>query len=528
MQDIPASTFFNYFVFFLIPFLLGLIVSKNKTSLIIAYILGGIILNNLLGNYISKPVINNLAYFGILLLLFTVGLEIKFDKIINLRKYIILGGFLQVTVSIVFISLLSLFFNFNLLQSFLIGMALSSSSTGLVAKIIQDRGEENSFLGEMAIGVLMFQDLAFIPFMVFFTSLTGLSLSAWEMTKKISLDMFTSFVILFSVYFFGRRFVPIIFDKVARLSRELMNLLIILFIFFASFVSTLFGVPALVSIFIAGILVAQTNEHYHIFSQLRPIRDLLAIVFFIYIGLNINLSQILVYFPQILLFTCLLLAVKAFIILFIFILFKFNSKMAFYLALYLCQIDEDAFILMSLAYLNKLFTYQQYLFIISSVLFSLLVTPLIINGKEKIYFLLRNRLIKKYLSFLDSWLYKLDSNLSPIDVLNIKNHIILCGFGRVGSYIGRALLSANIPYVAIDYNFNIVEKAKKEGVNIIYGDPTDINILDYAQADEAIVIVITLPDIYSQEAVIMNAKKLNPKIIIFSRVHRQQNQKKTA
>jgi len=526
MQDIPAATFFNYFAFLFIPFCIGLILKKRKTSLIIAYILGGIILNNLFGRYISKASINSFAYFGILLLLFTVGLEIQFDKILSLKKYIIIGGFWQVILSVVLITIFSLLFKFTIIQALLIGIALSSSSTSLVAKIIQDKGEESSFLGEMAIGILMFQDLAFIPFMVFFTSITAASLSVLEIAKKISLDMFTSFVILWSVYFFGKKLIPPIFNRVARLSRELMNLLIVIFIFFASFISTLFGVPALVSIFIAGILVSQTAEHHHIFSQVRPIRDLLAIIFFIYIGLNINVVQVFGLLPSILIFTLILMLIKGIIILAIFLRFKFNTKIAFYLSAYLFQIDEDAFILMSLAYANKVFDYNQYLFIITSVLISLIATPLVISNKEKIYSFIRDGLISKRLKFLDNWLNKFDSNRSPIDVLNISNHIIICGYGRVGSYIGRAMLFSNIPFVAIDYNFNIVEKAKKEGVNIIYGDPTDFDILDYAETERAMAVIITLPDSYSQEAVILNSKKLNSKLVIFSRVHKENDQKR--
>ena len=526
MQDIPAATFFNYFVFLFIPFCIGLILKKKKTSLIIAYILGGVILNNFFGSYISKEAINNFAYFGILLLLFTVGLEIQFDKILGLKKYIVIGGFWQIILSIIAIMAFSLLFKFSLIQSLLMGIALSSSSTSLVAKIIQDKGEESSFLGEMAIGILMFQDLAFIPFMVFFTSITSTSLSVWEVTKKISWDMFTSFVILWSVYFFGKKLIPPVFDRVARASRELMNLLVVLFIFFASFISTLFGVPALVSIFIAGILVSQTTEHHHIFSQIRPIRDLLSIIFFIYIGMNINVMQIVDVLPNIILFTLALVLIKGLIILVIFMRFKFSSKIAFYLSTYLFQIDEDAFILMSLAYMNKIFNYHQYLFVITSVLLSLIITPLVINNKEKIYAFLREGLIRQRLKFLDTWLQKFDTDRSPIDALNISNHIIICGYGRVGSYIGRAMLFANIPFVAIDYNFRVVEKAKKEGVNIIYGDPTDYDILDYAEGEAAMAVIVTLPDSYSQESAVINAKKLNPKVVIFTRVHREKDQKR--
>ena len=115
---------------------------------------------------------------------------------------------------------------------------------------------------------------------------------------------------------------------------------------------------------------------------------------------------------------------------------------------------------------------------------------------------------------------RIDRDKSTIDSLDIKNHIILCGYGRIGSHVGHALLQAEIPFVAIDYNFATVEKAKALGVNIIYGDPSDIDMLDYAEAENAVAIVLALPDRFAQESIIMNAKKLNKDIVVMSRVHR--------
>ncbi|MDH7476273.1 MAG: cation:proton antiporter [Microgenomates group bacterium] len=526
MANISASLFFNFFIFLFIPFIFALIFKKKNISPIIGYIFGGIVINNFFNGFVSQEIINNFAYFGIILLLFTIGLEINFERLLTIKKFIIFGGLLQVLLSIVFISLLSTFFHFDIIQSFLIGLALSSSSTSLVAKIIEERGEENSFQGELTLGVLMFQDLAFIPFMIIFNSISTRYFTFSEVGKKILIDMLFSLIILWLIYYLGKKIIPLVFEKIARISREVLNLFIIVFIFFVAYISTFFGLPILVSIFIAGILVSQTLEHYHIFSQIRPLRDLLAIIFFIYIGTNIKFNLVLPMLPQILLFTLLVVLIKALIVLAIFLYFKLNTRMSFYLSLYLFQIDEDAFILMSLAFVNQIFDQRGYLFIITSVLLSLILTPILINSKEKIYFGLRDW-IKRYLPFVHKFIkYRLDFSPSPIDVFQIKQHVVICGYGRVGAYIGRALMLANIPFVAIDYNIQIVEKAKKEGINIIYGDPTDIDILDYAETENASILVLAVPDRFSQEAIILNARKLNKNIHIISRVHKKNDQKR--
>lgn len=524
MGEVSSSLFFNFFIYLFIPFLLGVLAKKLKISTLIGYIIGGIILSNFFDGLISKEIINNFAYLGIVLLLFTIGLEIQFERMLAIKKYIVLGGILQITFSIIGITMVSLLFRFSFLQAALIGIAFSSSSTSLVAKIIQDRGEENSFLGEMALGILMFQDLAFIPFMIVFTSVTSNVTSVWDIGMNVVKGLVISTVILWSAYFFGRKLVPIVFNRIASISRELLNLFIILFIFFVDFISTLVGIPILVSIFLAGILISQTLAHYHIFTQIRPLRDLLAIMFFIYIGTNIKLDQVLPMLPQILIFTILIVLIKTIILIGIFIYFRLNSRLTFFLSLFLFQIDEDAFILSSLAFKNGMFSQEQYLFIVSVVLISLIITPFLINNKEALYGLLR-RFMSRYMKSLDSFVtHQIDRSRSPIDVLEISNHVIICGYGRVGSYVGRAMMLAGVPFIAVDYNFHTVKKAKKEGVNIIYGDPTDLDILDYAELEKAVILILALPDRASQEAIILNAKKLNPKIIILTRVHREVDQ----
>lgn len=524
MGDIAPGLIFNFFLFLCVPFALAALSKKAKISPLVGYIIGGLVLGNFFPELIHLEAIKNFAYFGIILLLFTVGLETNFTRILNLRRYIFIGGSLQVGLSIIAVFAVSLFFKFSFLESFLIGIALSSSSTTIVAKVIQDRGEESSFLGEIAMGILIFQDIAFIPFLIIFTSVTSGVLSPITVTVEILISIIKAGAIITVLFMLGQKLIPMVFSRIARSSRELFNLFIIIFILFIAGLSILLDIPVLIGVFVAGILLAQTIEHHHIFSQVRPMRDLLGVIFFVYIGSNIELSHIVGNLPSILLFTLIIMVVKATLIFTIFLFMKFHSKTSFSLAAYLFQIDEDAFILMSTAYLNGVVTQDKYLFIIAATMITLVVTPILIKNKDNMYKSMRS-FIRKYLGVLDNYLLtRVDSNRSPIDELAIKNHVVICGYGRIGSYIGRSLIMANIPYIAIDYNLYTVEKARRAGVNIIYGDPTDRDILDYAQVDEAIMMVLAVPEKNSQEAIVLNAKKLNRDIYIISRVHKEQDQ----
>lgn len=526
MSEISSSLFLNILIFLGVPFIFGYALKKINISPILGYLIAGIAMGTFVENLISKEIINNFAYFGILLLLFTIGLEVNFEKILNLRRFIVAGGILQILFSILVIGVLSILFHFTILQSLLIGIALSSSSTAIVAKLIQEKGEESSFIGELALGILMFQDLAFIPFIIIFTFFNSATASLGETIKNIVIGLIEAGVILSFIYYVGRKFVPLAFNRIVKVSRELLNLFVVLFIVFIAFLTSAFHVPIFVGMFVAGILVSQTLENYHVFSQVRPFRDILAIIFFIYIGTHVQLPAIVPMIPGILLFSLALVMLKAVVLLGIFLYFKFSSRIAFSLAVFLFQVSENAFILLSLAFANKIFTSDQYLFVISSVIISLILTPVMINNKDIIYFAIRT-FLKKYIPSVETFIsYTVDSDRFPLDELQMTNHVVVCGYGRIGSHIGRALLLANIPFIAIDYNFHAVTKGKREGIPILYGDPTHMDILSYAQIDNAAVIVIVIPDKYSQEAIILNAKKMNPKVVIISRVHKHEHQQR--
>ena len=378
MTEVSGAQFFNYFVFLLVPFFFGLIAKRFKLSPIVGYLIGGIILGNAFKGLVAVETVSQFAHFGIILLLFSVGLDLNMTKMFVLKKFVIIGGLLQILLSLASITVLSGLFGFNTVQSFLIGIALTTSSTTIVAKIIQEKREENSFLGEVALGILMLQDLAFIPFIIIFTFLNGESTTGLEVFKRIAFSIAEATLILVTMYYVGKRIVPLAFNKIAGVSRELLNLFILVFIFAVIALSSTFGVPVLIGAFIAGVLVSQTLEHHHVFAQIRPLRDVMAIVYFVYIGTHVQIPQVLFLLPKVLLFGSLLVLIKGLILLFIFMYFRFSSRMAFSMALFLFQVSENAFILLSLAFSNKIFTSDEYLLILSSVLMSLILTPYLI------------------------------------------------------------------------------------------------------------------------------------------------------
>ncbi|MBI4009122.1 cation:proton antiporter, partial [Candidatus Roizmanbacteria bacterium] len=437
MTDIPFNLLLDAFIFLFFPLLGGFLAVRYKVSPLIGYIVSGIFLHILLGDRLPKDFINNFSILGLVLLVFTIGLETNFQTIRRFGKFVVLGGLLQIVISDFFIFFLSILFKFSFFEALFFGFAFALSSTAVVSKIIQEKGEENSLLGGLAIGVLVFQDLAFIPILIILSSF-GKGGNTADILKNLVVNIGKAAIVLALLYYVGQKVIPTVFNKIARISREILNLFIIVFIVAALTFFSFLGLSSLLAAFIAGILLGQTLEHYHIFSQIRPLRDLLSTVFFVFLGLTIEPGFVLTNFLPIVGFMMLLIFIKMAVVLIIYLLFRFHSRTAFSLSTFLFQIGEDAFILVFLGLTNGAIRQDSYYFALSVVLFTLLLTPFLINKKDLIYFFIR-RNIKSNVPFLEKFIvYNFDRESPNIDILPLKDHVIICGYGRVGKYVGRA------------------------------------------------------------------------------------------
>jgi CPA2 family monovalent cation:H+ antiporter-2 len=525
MTELQLPLILNLIVFILLPFVGGFIATRLRLPRMIGYIMAGIVLGLLIqgrtGDFL--PVVAN---FGLVFLLFTVGLEVDMSHIKRFGKLLIAMTLLQVIITMVFFFITTSLLGFSFFEALITSFAFSLSSTAVVSKIIQDSGEENSLIGGMVLGVLILQDIIVIPFMIMMSSLNGGETSAGAIIQSILFSCVRAVLVLGLMYVAAQQFVPFIFEKIAQLSRELLNLLTILFIFVAVYIFSFLGLSPAIAAFVSGVLIGGTLEHYQIFSQIRPLRDIFTILFFVFLGATINIPQILPKLPEIIAFSLFVIAVKFVVITIVFLYFRFHSKTAFTSAILMSQVGEFAFIVLHQGQMNGTIADHRYMFILASTLLTIGLSPLLIDRKDRIYVKLRS-FTKKHMRPLQQFIaHRIDREPIFIDALEISDHIVLCGYGRVGGYIGRALTMANLSFVAIDYNYHIVEKNRKQGINIIYGDPTNVDILTFAQVPKATTIISAVPDSFSQEMIVLNAKRLNPNIKILTRVGVEKNQKR--
>lgn len=525
MTELQLPLIFNLIVFVLLPFVGGFIAMRLRLPRMIGYIIAGIVLGWIIqgrtGDYL--PVIAN---FGLVFLLFTVGLEVDISQIRRYGKLIGAMTLLQVGLTMVFFLITTIILGFSFIEALLTSFAFALSSTAVVSKIIQDSGEENSLIGGMVLGILILQDIIVIPFMIMLSSITSGDINAVSIIQNILFSVVKATLVLGLMFVLTQQLVPFVFRRVAELSRELLNLLTILFIFIAVYIFSFLGLSPAIAAFVSGVLIGGTLEHYQIFSQIRPLRDIFTILFFVFLGATIDVPQIMPKLPLIILFSLFVVVAKFVIITIVFLYYRFHSKTAFTSAILLSQVGEFAFIVLHQGQTSGLIADHRYMFILTSTLITIALSPLLIDRKDVFYIKLRS-FTKKHFRPLQQFIaHRIDREPILVDALEITDHIVICGYGRVGSYVGRALTMANISYVAIDYNYHIVEKNRKQGVNIIYGDPTNSDILTFAQVPKATTIISAVPDSFSQEMIVLNSKRLNPNIKILTRVGIEKNQKR--
>ncbi len=487
----------------------------NKPNLIV-YIIFGV----LLGSVIKTPLLSQdffqaLSALGLVLLLFSIGLEMPLSRLVRSGKAVLYAGILQIFLSALVLFLAVLIIFKSLAVAAVLAFPLAMSSTAVVGKLLQEQGEDVSLSGDITLGVLIFQDLfsvLLITFFSYFTSATtasvdgGVGFILFELLKKL-----TAVVLVF--YFVSKLINRMFAFK--ELGREELSLFTFAVLFFFLWIFAKLQLPETTAGFIAGVLLAQRVEEYEIFSQVRVFRDILLVIFFFALGAGI------LHLQPIVLFLALFLAVFLMFVKLVvgwgsFLLLGFHRKTAFWIAFDLMQLGEFSFIILSVLATGKLLSPALYQLFLLVVIWSLLLFGLIYKHKLALYQAINNK-FAPILVFLERRVQILPQ--AKFDQLELQDHIVLCGYGRVGAYIGHGLLLSKIPLVVVDTNAATIKKLVKRGITAIYGDATETDILDYAQVDKARFLIVAVPNFAEQERIILAARKLNPKIHIFARSH---------
>lgn len=495
----------------------GFVAKRLKLPLLVGYILGGVLVGTFLGSWLRLgPEISTLAEIGVALLLFTVGIEFSFARLKKVWNVAVWGGVFQIILTILLGLLIFPLFGLDFYSSLFLGSAFSLSSTAIIVRILTEKGEADSLPGEIMIGWLLVQDLAVLPMMTILPQIAKLDGAGWF---SIFGAIAKAALLLTLVIILGKTTFSRILDRIAKTqSRELLLLSVVSLCLVAAFTTTALGFPFALGAFFAGLLVAETSQNHAVFAEVRPLRDIFSVVFFVSLGFLVNPTVFLPIGVKILTLGLTVILLKFILVAALIFYFGYHAKTSIWVAGGLVGVGEFAFVLAQMGHNSGFINSQVYSLTLAIALLTMLLVPLIFNLTPHLYLFLKDFTDHYFPRFYGAFFAQYDRHRTGQD-LPIENHVVICGHGRVGKPIRKALELANIPYVVVDFNHSVVKELSRYGVNVVYGDPADLEVLDFAQVDRARAVIIALPDRHSQRMIIQNSLRLNPRAVIICRSH---------
>lgn len=450
----------------------------------------------------SRTEIAHLAELGVVLLLFVIGIELKPSRLWLMRRMVFGLGALQVAVTGALFSALAYFvFGVELRSAILIGPALALSSTAFVLQLLTEQKMLTSNYGRTSIAVLLFQDLAVVPLLAMASLLTAAN---FTITEDVGLALFKGLIILALIILGGRYLLQPVLHRIARLgSPEIFTASAVLLVLGTAVLMEQIGLSMAMGAFVAGLLVADSEFRHQVVAEIQPFRGLLLGLFFMSMGMSVELAQ-LFSAPLVSIGLVLLLMLTKLALLWPLVkLFGHKSGIALAIALLLAQSGEFALVLFAVAFdaalLNEAL-FQQLLLI---VVLSMLATPPLAR--------LAYRLVTSHRGDPRQETFA-EQDVAPALV-------IILGFGRIGRRVGEILEIRDVPYVAIDNNASVVKRERNAGRSVFYGDARQPDVLKSLGVDEASLVIVTVDDFQAAEQVVSSLHRTFPKLDILARGH---------
>lgn len=431
----------------------------------------------------QSETIHFLAEFGVVFLLFSLGLEFSLAKMLALRHTVFVMGGLQVVLCGAGIYLAAWLAGADTAQAAVVAGALALSSTAVVSRELASLNELRQPHGQSAIGVLLFQDLAAVFLLILIPSLAG-NTGGQPLLPSLGLTLLKGAILFLALLALGKWVLPRLFDEVARAhSEELFVLTVLLTSLVAAALTSTFGLSMALGAFIAGMMLSETHYRHQIEADIRPFRDLLLGLFFVSVGMLIDIRVMISQWYWILAFTLALMLGKAAMIALLGRWQGLDRASALRTGLYLAQGGEFGFALFALAGQQQLLPGRWQTVLIPTIVVSMALTPWLIRS-------LSPRLVNH---LRDRDQREAGKDTRPLEAAgeSVSGHVVICGFGRVGQTIARFLRQEGIPYLAVDVDPVRVHEASAAGEPVFFGDATRGQILHALGVERARLVVIS-------------------------------------
>jgi len=491
---------------------LNVVLKRFNMPTVIGYIFTGAIIGTVFDIHLhGNEKLEHIAEFGVVFLMFTIGLEFSVSHLNSMKKEVFLFGLLQVVVTAAVITAITqLFFDIEFKAGVMVGLGLALSSTAIVLKILNETGKIKTESGKNSLGILIFQDIAVIPILLMITIFTseGQSLSELLIDTAINAVIALGILIVVGKYVLGH-----LFKAVSNAnSKEIYMGSILFTVVGASYIAHHFGFSYSLGGFIAGMMIADTIYKYQVEADLIPFRDLLLGVFFVSVGLQIDINVVLANILPVILLTVAIMLVKA---LSIFSILSFGSekKVALKTAITLAQVGEFSLVVFSLLLAHQMMDPTSIQILMVVIIVSMISTPFLINNIDS----------------LAGLVFKGNIEEEALDQASIiGGHVILCGYGSFGRVVSEQLEKSGINHVVLTNNTEAFVKAKEAGKTVVFGDPADRVLLDRLRIRDAMSTILALDDFEEVKQASAAITLIDPDIKVIAKVPTEEDKHELA
>ena len=447
-----------------------------------------------------------LAEFGVVFLMFSIGLEFSLPRLMTMRATVFGFGGAQVGTTIALTALIAWLFDLPPLAAVALGGIMAMSSTAIVSKLLAERLEIQTPHGRQIFGALLFQDLAVVPLLIL---IPAFARESDTMAVDLALAMLKAVAVLGFLLFVGQRVMRPWFQWVAaRKSPELFTLNLLLFTLGLAYLTERAGLSLALGAFLAGMLVSETEYRYQVEDDIKPFRDVLLGLFFVTIGMRLDPMQVVVHWDKVLLLVAAIAIGKGLLVAGLARAFGSSRPTAVRTALGLAQAGEFGFVLLAQAADLRLLGADITQPVLAAMVVSMLIAPILINRMDALTRLFAG----------SEWAGKAkEVHDIAVKTFGKNKHVIVCGYGRSGQNLSRLLEAEGITFVALDADPERIRAVVASGVSVVYGDASRREVLVAAGLSRAQAVVVTYADVHSSMAILRHVRELRPELPVVVR-----------
>lgn len=507
MEGIYTSFFTDIVVIFLLSVFLLLILYRIKIPSVVGFLLTGILVGpSGFGLIHNQDSIEFFAEFGVIFLLFTIGLEFSIRHILKSRQFVLVGGTIQVFSTILITSVIMGIAGLNFNRALFVGMLVSLSSTAIVMKVLADRREVDSPHGKAALGILIFQDLIVIPMMMLTPILGGDTTDSPSVLKLL----FGGILIIAVVYVSSRYVTPYLLHYAARLrNREMFLFIIIGTCLLIAYLTSEIGLSMALGAFLAGLIISESEYSMHAMYNMIPFRDIFAAFFFISIGMIFDISYLLSHPVIVIELVIIIILIKYITGTLAAVVSGLPARSSVLTGISLSQIGEFSFILATTGVTAGILASDHYQLFLDVSVVTMGLAPLLISLSTRI----SPRLAAPLARIVPDHARGSDKDAPK----GMKDHIIIVGFGLNGKNVAKSARAAKVPYQIIEMNPDTVRNERKKGESIMYGDAAQPDVLKKAGIEQARILVVVVNDPFATQQTVRMAREMNPGLYIIAR-----------